>query len=770
MRFNDYEASFEALRAGVAVEPAWLGRRILSADSEKEHVSELGYLLYRMDYLDASKLWKEAGDILMTKISPGKPRSLLHCIARFSDHQKVNFVTEHLSRREDSASGAALAALTILDPLAAINRLVEVEDFDRYLTRNHWLPAILHAQPKLARERILALAEANPNGRRIIDGLFWERPDEIDGPMLSFVLRSLETELGERFDEIVAGNPDRLYHTLDFLGRITDPRLLNILQNEAGSNLERMIVAVACSRLRTNSNYRDDIRENARKLLILIGGEGITTLIGRELASEHFWIRHSGLTWAFVAEDDSIVDQLAALIRRSVPGDASLTAEPDPPLEFLQATRALAALGPDSVLVDILWQTNVLQLPLDLPEFRAHRGPLSKALTEQVREILQSDGAVENLLLIGLAIAEISGDPSLIPLVLSVLSRADPESRIARFSCIAAYHLRASSDEFARLAFLIAQSKENVWWGLKALIALESSGLEYLEKWLQANKNKTDPTHENFVVRALYRNPKTRKLAIDTAVRVSLEGGSFWEEPYDLAAEAVVPALREKIRDKAFAARAFTVTAPLLAIEGLAKFDAPRAVEAIELGLQSHHRIERELCHLLVKIAPELAAKKLIDAAVSIERESLRRAAGQALRRLDGAIVTTLVLERITGSATVRKAAAEIAGWLLIPEITKALESLAHDDTTIEIRNAALNALERHRREDNIRALFEAFPSMPPKRQWSLLVAIVENGDPYLLTDRQDSLWLGRILRDVPFAFEHYANSVLGRRKKDGDR
>ena len=53
----------------------------------------------------------------MEKVSVSNPRSLLHCIARFSDREKLAFVTKHLSRREDFASGAALLALTVLDPL-----------------------------------------------------------------------------------------------------------------------------------------------------------------------------------------------------------------------------------------------------------------------------------------------------------------------------------------------------------------------------------------------------------------------------------------------------------------------------------------------------------------------------------------------------------------------------------------------------------------------------------------------------------------------------
>ena len=119
----------------------------------------------------------------------------------------------------------------------------------------------------------------------------------MDEAILRFVLRALENDLRERLDEALVGDPFWLYYPLDFLGRVSHPELLVILQAKAGSELEGMITAVACSRLRTNSNIRDSIRENARRVLILMSGEGITTLIKQELESEHFWVRHGGLNW-----------------------------------------------------------------------------------------------------------------------------------------------------------------------------------------------------------------------------------------------------------------------------------------------------------------------------------------------------------------------------------------------------------------------------------------------------------------------------------------
>ena len=174
-------------------------------------------------------------------------------------------------------------------------------------------------------------------------------------------------------------------------------------------------------------------------------------------------------------------------------------------------------------------------------------------------------------------------------------------------------------------------------------------------------------THNNYddlAIRALYRNPATRDLSITAAVELCQSGQFLHDGPYDIAAEADVAALREQIIDKAFAAHSFVTSQPLRAIEGLAKFDVTRAVEAIELGFKLHPKIERQLCQLLVRIAPETAATQLINPALSIERKSLRSAVGRALRRLDSGVVSCLVVERMSGLVSERKAVVEIAGWL----------------------------------------------------------------------------------------------------------
>ena len=223
-----------------------------------------------------------------------------------------------------------------------------------------------------------------------------------------------------------------------------------------------------------------------------------------------------------------------------------------------------------------------------------------------------------------------------------------------------------------------------------------------------------------------------------------------------------------EILQEAFSDSSFIVQAPWDAMRGLAKFDANRTVEAVELGLSNHPKIERELCRLLVQVAPESAAEKLITAATALERDSLSHAVGQALRRAESKSVVDVVVKHFDGSERERKVVCQISGWLPVPEIAEALEGVADRESAIAVRRAALDGLYRHREEMAIRELFSAFQAERcSARRWSYFFAILETADPHLLSDREDPLWLGQILtQDVPYAFEHYAGDVLKRRKR----
>ena len=597
-RYANYQASFRALSAGIELAPAWLRDRILGAHPERDHVSELAYLLNAMEHPDAPAIWNEAADTLMDNVPTDKPRSLLYCIERFQGRDKLDFVIQHLSYSPDFAGGAALVALSSLDAQTALDRLAEAGDAERYLFRNQWLPLLLGAQPDLTRRRILALAEAEPEERRLrfIVDLFFERPDQVDAAMLRFLLRSLADDLRKYLDGSLPTSTSQtwLYHPLDFLGRVTRRDHLSVFEAEAGGELEAMIATVACSRLDTDSNVLDRIRENARRVLILIGGEGITTLIAQELASPHSWVRHCGLSWASLSQDHAIVEQLTALASRPVPDDADENLVKQYNLELYRSTKALAALGADAELVDILETSGFVEVPNELDQLRAHRGPMAKALTVSALRVLGSADASEDSLLTALIIAWLSGDVDLIPPVRAVLESVNREGRVATYACIALRALGDTSDEFLRLAHDLLESHANARWGLQALVSMDGPGFTLLERWLRTQLSPRRDGLDAEVIRALYDNPSTRNLTVEVAADRCQGEHSLFDKVSDIAAEVSDDALRERILDEAFSTHSFVTVQPVIAIRALAKYDVSRAVEAIELAFRVHPRVDAD--------------------------------------------------------------------------------------------------------------------------------------------------------------------------------
>ena len=298
-----HEATFSALRVGVAQQPEWLQDCIRKADPSREWVSELGYLLSGLDDPRAVKIWQDVRDVLMEKVPKSNPRSLLHCIARFADYEKKDFVVEHLSHSGEIVSAAALSALAVLEPQEAINQLADIDDEQEFFW-NEWLPLLLHADSELTRVRLHELAVSDLRGQYLIEQYFEKCPADLDKETLDLILRIRATQLRDHIGEVTTEDIHWPYFPLRFLGRMCCPELLRSLQNEAGGQLEADITELAYSRLRGNNRVQNHILEAARRTLVLFAGAGISDLVNRELDSEYFWVRHGGLNWAWVSGNE----------------------------------------------------------------------------------------------------------------------------------------------------------------------------------------------------------------------------------------------------------------------------------------------------------------------------------------------------------------------------------------------------------------------------------------------------------------------------------
>lgn len=267
------------------------------------------------------------------------------------------------------------------------------------------------------------------------------------------------------------------------------------------------------------------------------------------------------------------------------------------------------------------------------------------------------------------------------------------------------------------------------------------------------------------MLRRLASRPQSRAFALAEVRRYCIQSHRSLDLPLDLAAEVPDPQLRELILDKAFETQSIYPTRTYYAIEGLAKFDDKHAVEAVRRQLKNSNQNEHSLCALLATTAPENATAILFDTAVAVERDSLYAAAGRALRRLP----PTEVDERLTQGFTSahwqeRRVAVELVGWLPADRLAIPLATLFDAETDQKVRSAYFAACARRRDEATVYELFAEFRVCPTKQHWALLLSILRVGDPMLLLDHDDRLWIGQALSDMPYVYARHAEEVLEQR------
>lgn len=765
-RHSDYDLSLAALRAGVRQNPDWLRNRINSTTPSTERVSELGYLLNSLAHPSASEIWIETKGVLFASMPKDQPRSLLYCIGRFEDASEIEFLIAHLDIHSDNAVGAAFSSLVKLDPDLALRYLESDSDGNFAFSRNWWLPDLLHARPEQTKHRLLDIAERATNGRLFIEQLFSGRANELDKALLEFVLHMFKTHLTENFRVASENDPIWITFPLRLFNEISRPDLLAVLVEKSKNELEHMLVQIGLSRIGRSGRMQDHILEEVRTFLILLSGNGITALVNAELQSSDFWSRHSGLKWAMINPNAETLTRLAEIARQTVPVEADGRPSSEPMQENYGAMGTLASSRADEALVDAIWSSGTPHFSIDLADLRGATLPMSKTLTARAARTLAAfNGADRRDVICALVTAWLGADPDFIAPIKTVLKHIEPSSLDAVYACVALQQLGDESNEFAQFANQLLRSEERRYAGINALISLRGKGIPHLIAYLNSAPVKVWRDLEIQVLCHLYGDETSHAFAVAAAGRYCIEHSRSSDHPLELAAEVADPQLRELILDLAFDTTSISPFRTYCAIKGLTKFDNKRAIEAVLRHLKSSAHFERELCVLLTKIAPERAALLLFDMAVGVERGSLRSAVGRALRRLAPVDVDKhLEVGFKNDNRHSRSVAVELTGWLPAERLAAQLNSLFDVETEDKVRSAIFAAHARRRNEVTVTEIFTEFKVCPTEQRWALLLLMLKVGDPVLLGDPKDSLWIGNVLSDVPYVYACHAKKELEQR------
>lgn len=762
-KYSDYETSHAALRAGVKQNPEWLRKRILNLNSGAVGVSELGYLLNSLDHPLAFEVWSDTKGMLFAHMPKDRQRSLIYCIGRFNDTSEVEFLVNCLSQQVDSMSGAALASIVKLDPDLALRHLGNDVGGNFVMYRGWWLPDLMHARPTETRNRLLEIARQSKEGRTFIQQLFQGRANELDKPLLVFLLDSLKERLRRNLPATCAGDAIWITFPLCLFNEISRPELLAFMVDKSKGELENMLVQLACSRIGRNGRSHDHALEEARTFLILLSSCGITELVNAELQSSDYWGRYGGLKWAMIRPDATTLILLGAIARSAVTCDADGKPQSEPMQENYSAMRVLASSQADDLLVDAIWASGSPYFSVDLADMRGVIEPMSKVSTKRATHTMANfHNAGDDEFCCALITSWVSADPDFVAPIKAILTKISPSSLAAVYACVALQQLGDKSDEFAQFANQLLNSNERRFAGINALSSLRETGLPFLRAYIETVPVKAWEDLQIQVVRHLALHGQTHEFAIEKARQYCIAVHGSLNPPYDIAAAAVDIQLRELVMDKAFEVPSVSPSRTYCAIKGLAKFDSKRAIEAVILHLKKSARYEREHCAFLTNIDPENATTLLFDLAVGVERGSLVSAVGRALRRLESTDVDK-VLEDAFKSANRRRrsVAAELAGWLSADRLAFQLTSLYATETENEVRTAIFAAHTRRRNEVAVVELFAAFKVCQVDKRWALLLSMLQLGDPILLNDPDDQLWIGTVLNSVPYKYWHFVKQEI---------
>ncbi len=750
----------DAIRACAPFDLDWLIALTNSASTTDENMADLAYVLAGLESPRAYYVWEHVRDALLARVPRSRSRGVLYCISRFCDGRYAAYCKDRLSEEADFLNTAALPALARLSPSDAIRHLDEVAENTRYFTVSNWLPSLLALEPDAVRARLLELARRSGEVEHALGLLFQSAPDSMGRELFAAFLDDLEARMALRDTASPEPNDDWLFRPLDVLSRISDFELLGQLRERRGSDLERLITAAAIRRTKRSSMSQDHILEGARLTLLRIAGNGISELLAAELASTEYWGRHSGLMWAEVG-GQQMKGNLHAIASKPKKED---DAQADERMEPYLAVTKLAAIGADRELVDSLWRVDSNCISTELASLRGEQ-VMDAALLEPALAALQTYSVDEPELWRALAIAWLSGERIFLKPIRKLLAHLEPTSTAAAIAFHALWRLEDRSDEAFEFAERLLASEKGRWMAINLLIAFEERGHPLLRAHLENRSHLTWDHLDQAIIEALHEHPSTRAAAIEAAKRDLSWGRWSIDTPsFKIAVESGTALVREQILEAAFTYDRTVVGRAVEAIQAISTFDVPRALEAASVELAATAKTADAVCRLVVKMVGSGASVWLVGIAGKVEGDQ-RAAIGRALRRLPGHRVTH-ALEILLRSElrTERLLGVELASWTEFPD-NERIQDLARSDPEGKVRDAATTALRFRRGLKNGVELLRGIPGQPEPVQWSLLHAVIWSIHPSLLSDREDELWLGSALDQLPTRFTQFAKEQIKRRR-----
>lgn len=162
----EYQRRMDAIAMALTRQSVWLGQRLASANGSTPGLPDLIFQLARLP--NGGTLWRLYKEHLKRVVPADKRRCLLRCILVFRDPEEVEFAAAECDRETDFAGDMALAALSRIDPDAALEALPGSKLRTLTFSRGWHLHPLLASHPDAARGAVRTpLAHDPPTSRGI---------------------------------------------------------------------------------------------------------------------------------------------------------------------------------------------------------------------------------------------------------------------------------------------------------------------------------------------------------------------------------------------------------------------------------------------------------------------------------------------------------------------------------------------------------------------------------------------------------------------------
>ncbi len=271
-----YEDTFDALKTCVPLNLPWLEKTILEADSSAVPVHDLAYLV---SVSRDEGVWRRTKQVLLTKVSRARERSIASCILTFRDRDELEWIESRITIAEDMVGLVALRALIAMEPRRALAMLDRLDDGMLYFSRRSCFAELhLHLPAEVMAHFSTCLLN---HDRPLKYSLTLQgREDLIDTASFDFLLDRLAECLA---GSLASGHQPKVTADcrtgLSFINAVSRPELLDRLRLRRGTALEKCLTDLALALGPQEGVWKVPDKFDVLDALALIGGDGFNRVL-----------------------------------------------------------------------------------------------------------------------------------------------------------------------------------------------------------------------------------------------------------------------------------------------------------------------------------------------------------------------------------------------------------------------------------------------------------------------------------------------------------